>query len=953
MKILTAIIVVIATLICPHETNGQGRKYEFSGKVVDFDTGEPLEFVSVQIPNQGLWAVTDEKGNFRISPDKAGTYGYVVQTLGYQKEEGAVEVGESRGKGLTIRLRPMSLALSDVVVTAQEHKNGSTSSISQTAIRHLQPKSIDDLLQLLPGGVTKNPDLNSAGQAYIREISSDANNSLGTAVIVNGAPLSNDGNLQALSTAKSGSRLINSQSTSGRGTDLRTISPDNIESVEVVRGIPSAEYGNLTSGAVIIKTKSGVSPFEAKVKLDSFSKMFYAGKGVSLGDHAGSMNFSADYSQSYDDIRMKYKGFDRVTANAGYSNTFMTATTPLTLNATVSFYSNINNEKSDPQLKSNERIRNENMGVRLNLEGNWRLDKPWISNLGYSLMASYSRQKDTQNKYVILQSGVTPISDSYVSQEYESRFQRASYYSPFSVEGKPIDVFAQLKADKLFQISSESFFKLKAGLEWRYNVNKGDGLQFDPLTPPDVVGNQSVRTRPFKSIPAMNQLTVFIEDRYQTPIGQTLLTLQAGARLTGLFVDQSQAHRGNLLMADPRISAEYNLLNRKNNSVFDDLTLSAGFGIVSKAPTLLYLYPGKAYLDETSFAATSSTNPDQALSVMTTKVIDNTTNPDLKPATNRKFEVGVSGKIRQFVGSANFFYETSKNEFGFSSVPVLMPFRRYSIPTGAETFFYDNGMVYYTQGGIRQEASVKEEVSFFTYYRPSNRYRTEKKGVEYSFNFGEIPFLKTSIVVDGAWLYIKRRSNGESYKTISLSYAGERYPYMAVMPAGMGGSVSTRFNTNFRFITHLPQLRMVFSTTAQVVWRQTGQRLYQDESGNPLYYKAQDPQAGNVEKYFVNPVGFIDKNGTYTAWDEAFNSEYKYRMMMSQYTHGNYFGKEVYPPTVILNFRLTKELGKVLELSFIANNFLKIRKTVKSKTSTGYETLTIPMYFGAEMKLNF
>lgn len=84
--------------------------------------------------------------------------------------------------------------------------------------------------------------------------------------------------MQTLSTAKSGASLINSQSTSGQGTDLRTISPDNIESVEVIRGIPSVEYGNLTSGAVIIKTKSGVTPLEAKVKLDSYSKCFMQAK---------------------------------------------------------------------------------------------------------------------------------------------------------------------------------------------------------------------------------------------------------------------------------------------------------------------------------------------------------------------------------------------------------------------------------------------------------------------------------------------------------------------------------------------------------------------------------------------------------------------------------------------------------------------------------------------------
>lgn len=48
-----------------------------------------------------------------------------------------------------------------------------------------------------------------------------------------------------------------------RGTDMRTIATDNIESVEVVRGIPSAEYGNLSSGMVTIHRKHGATPWTA------------------------------------------------------------------------------------------------------------------------------------------------------------------------------------------------------------------------------------------------------------------------------------------------------------------------------------------------------------------------------------------------------------------------------------------------------------------------------------------------------------------------------------------------------------------------------------------------------------------------------------------------------------------------------------------------------------------
>ena len=189
MKKLFLILPILLSFTCIHYVSAQKQKYEFKGKIIDYESKEPLEFVTVQIPKQGLWAISDKDGNFHILLDKSGTYEYEIQTLGYQKETGKINADSSNKKPLVFKLRPLSLALSEVVVTAQEHKNGSTSTIAQTAIQHLQPKSVDDLLQLLPGGVTKNPDLNSVGQAYIREISSNSNNALGTAVVVNGAQI--------------------------------------------------------------------------------------------------------------------------------------------------------------------------------------------------------------------------------------------------------------------------------------------------------------------------------------------------------------------------------------------------------------------------------------------------------------------------------------------------------------------------------------------------------------------------------------------------------------------------------------------------------------------------------------------------------------------------------------------------------------------------------------------
>jgi hypothetical protein len=47
----------------------------------------------------------------------------------------------------------------------------------------------------------------------------------------------------------------------------------------VIRGIPSVEYGDLTSGAVIIKSKAGKEPLNIRVKTDPRIYQASAGRG--------------------------------------------------------------------------------------------------------------------------------------------------------------------------------------------------------------------------------------------------------------------------------------------------------------------------------------------------------------------------------------------------------------------------------------------------------------------------------------------------------------------------------------------------------------------------------------------------------------------------------------------------------------------------------------------------
>lgn len=924
-----------------------------SGTVTDAASGQPMPFVLVSLPDRNLWAETDEKGRFHFASLRTGTYKMEVRSTGYKTLSLTVSL-TPESRPVAIKMNHLSLGLGEVVVTAEAQRMGSASKIDRAAVQHIQPKSLEDLMQLVPGNVTKNPDLNSIGQAYIRELDTDANNALGTLVVVDGTPLSNDANLQTLSSSKRGTTP--SQSTAGRGVDLRLVSPDNIESVEVVRGIPGAEYGNLTSGAVIVKTRAGATPFEVKLKADPFSKMVYAGKGFNLR-RTGSVNLSADYSQSYTDIRRKYAGYDRITFSSAYSNVFMKSTRPLSFNARLALFSSLNNEKTDPELQYNERINSKTIGGRLSLEGNWSLNLPWISGLSYAASASYTHESDYANRQVLLQSGITPVGHATADSEYATFYLSSTYYAWSKVVGTPLDLYAQVKANKLLQMGGGAFMNFKLGADWRFNKNNGQGLTFDMHHPPQVTNNQSLRPRPYKDIPAMNQLAWFVEDKYSQPLGTTTLALQAGLRLSTLFVDRAQAHRGSITTAEPRVNLDFNLLNRRNNRLFDDLSLVGGYGIAAKAPTLLQLYPDKAYFDVTSytmlFRDDVSGGAGKSLAVMTTRVVDDTTNPQLKPARSQKFEAGLSFRIRKVKGMVNFFHEQHHNEFGYAARPLIMTANAYTTPDNIDAVRYADGRVQYQAGSnLWTDAAVTPRTYFYSYATPSNNIRTTKTGLEYQFSLATIPAIRTSLTVDGAYLRIKRRDTQDYVSPVGDTYNGTTYPLMPLLPGG-SGTLSSRFNTNFRFITHIPQLKMVFTTTLQMIWTDTSRRIYEDNRGQSLVYRMDDPFAPGTEKYFVNPVGFIDAAGSFTPWQAGYETDPLYRHMLLSYSHDHTFDTERLPVSAILNFRLSKEFGRWLDVAFMANNFLKLTKSHKLRTTNGWRDITIPLYFGAEVNLKF
>ena len=94
-----------------------------------------------------------------------------------------------------------------------------SSKISRLAMASYAGNQLGDVMQLLPGGLATNPNLGYASQLNLRMISENASgipgvtdgeeeaanmNSLGTLIIRDGAPVSNNANLQTVSPAITG-----------------------------------------------------------------------------------------------------------------------------------------------------------------------------------------------------------------------------------------------------------------------------------------------------------------------------------------------------------------------------------------------------------------------------------------------------------------------------------------------------------------------------------------------------------------------------------------------------------------------------------------------------------------------------------------------------------------------------------------------------------------------------
>ena len=158
---------VIVVVVFSANANAQNINQQLKLHVIDSDS-IALQDVNVII-NNSKSIRTDKNGVAEITLP-IGNYSLKISHIAYEDKNVSIDLTKNRT--LTYVLVSKEIALQEVVFTAKEDKGlTSKSVIDRKAMEHLQPSSFSDLMELLPGGLAKQPNLTTTNVALIRESS--------------------------------------------------------------------------------------------------------------------------------------------------------------------------------------------------------------------------------------------------------------------------------------------------------------------------------------------------------------------------------------------------------------------------------------------------------------------------------------------------------------------------------------------------------------------------------------------------------------------------------------------------------------------------------------------------------------------------------------------------------------------------------------------------------------
>lgn len=935
---ILATLTMLTAVVCAYAQTGT-----VSGKVSEAGTGNPVAGAVISLGEDYLWTIADTDGSFSFDNVQEGRYTITASCLGYVSATMTADVKGYIGN-LVFILHESSLALDEVVVTAQKAKDGLNTShtLGRDALNHLQLSNMTDVAALLPGGKTSNPDLTSENTFSLREGGSAVGNTaFGTAIEVDGVRLGNNASFGEMG-----------------GVDTRNISVDNIESIEVITGVPSAEYGDLNSGMVKINSKKGRTPVNITFSVNPRTYQTSASKGIDLQGDNGILNISAEWAKAVKKLISPYSSYTRSGITLGYSNTFRRA---LRLEAGIAGNIGGMNTENDPDAFKGEYEKERDNVFRANTSLTWMLNKPFVTNLKLDASINFNDNLYRFHKYESNGSSLPSVHAQNGGYHLADRLP-LTYFSDQVVDSKELDLAASLKYNWHRRWNGRKS-SLKAGVQWKANGNVGKGeFYLDPS-----LAANGYRPRPYSDYPFMHNLSVYAEEHLTVPIAGTSLQVTAGLRMENVFIKNSLY--GNKTTFSPRFNARWELS--------ENVSIRGGWGITEKLPSYYILYPKPEYRDILTFGFTHA---DQASYIYHTQPYTVISNPELRWQRNSNSEIGIDVSFLGVNISAAGFCNVTRGPYNFQNVydpfsyNILQKPEGFQMPSDPQiTVDSQTGDVFIRGGKDEYWTAMDIKVTDRTFVKSvkqNNGADVKRAGAEIVADFPEIKPVRTKFRFDASYTFTKYLNDQlSSYYQNGWSHTmlpDRSYQYVGIYANGgnnnsvTNGKITHNLDANLTAITHIPQARIIITCRLEMSLLRRSRNLSEYDGNDYAYTVSEDgktPTGGNIYEdnsyTAVRPVAYMDLDGNIHPFTDKEAADPEFANLILKSANAYTFAQDGYGAYMSANLSITKEIGDHISLSFFANNFTNSRPYVKSMATGVGAIFTPAFYYGLTCRLKF
>ena len=259
------LVIAVAVLVglAPNQLIAQATG-TVRGRVVEARSQRPLSDVQVFVTGTRIGGLSNASGEFVMSNVPAGTRVIRAQLIGFRAAERSVDVVAGGTVRAELTLEPAAIQLSEVVVTGSPiatERKALGNAVTTLDVADLTAKSsvvnVTELLQSKTPGVTILPNSGAPGTAAeIRIRGAGSLSGYQPVVFIDGIRY----NIESLGNFNPTGAGLAGQAQSAQVTSaLNFISPQDIESIEVIKGPAAATlYGAEAAGGVIqIITKKG------------------------------------------------------------------------------------------------------------------------------------------------------------------------------------------------------------------------------------------------------------------------------------------------------------------------------------------------------------------------------------------------------------------------------------------------------------------------------------------------------------------------------------------------------------------------------------------------------------------------------------------------------------------------------------------------------------------------